>query len=99
MDPRARAAITTATANCTPAKPVIVDIFPTSQASHYCGDCTRTVVHGEIPPEIAEKHSTVRAAKEAACAVIRPGVTGAGSARCDREGNDWARFQYWLSAR
>jgi Xaa-Pro aminopeptidase len=58
-------------------QPVIVDIFPTSQETHYCGDCTRTVVHGDIPPEIAEMHSAVRAAKAAGCAAIRPGVTGA----------------------
>ena len=58
-------------------QPVIVDIFPTNQKTHYCGDCTRTVVHGDIPPEISEMHAAVRAAKEAACAVLRPGVTGA----------------------
>lgn len=58
-------------------EPVIVDIFPTSQETHYCGDCTRTVVHGEIPPEIAEMHAAVCAAKEAGCAAIRPGITGA----------------------
>ncbi|MDA7922626.1 Xaa-Pro peptidase family protein [Verrucomicrobiales bacterium] len=58
-------------------QPVIVDIFPTSQATHYCGDCTRTVVHGEIPSEIAEMHAAVFAAKIAGCAAIRPGVTGA----------------------
>jgi Xaa-Pro aminopeptidase len=58
-------------------QPVIVDIFPTSKETHYCGDCTRTVVHGDIPPEIVEMHSAVRAAKAAGCAAIRPGVTGA----------------------
>lgn len=58
-------------------QPVIVDIFPTSQETHYCGDCTRTVVHGAVPPEIVEMHAAVRAAKAAGCAAIRPGVTGA----------------------
>lgn len=58
-------------------QPVIVDIFPTSQETHYCGDCTRTVVHGEIPEEIERMHEAVRAAKAAGCAAIRPGVTGA----------------------
>lgn len=57
-------------------EPIIVDIFPTSKETHYCGDCTRTVVHGEIPPEVSEMHSAVRAAKEAGCSTIRPGVTG-----------------------
>ena len=27
--------------------PVIVDIFPTHNHTHYCGDCTRTVVNGD----------------------------------------------------
>ena len=58
-------------------QPVIVDIFPTSQETHYCGDCTRTVVNGEIPTEIAKMHEAVCAAKVAGCAAIRPGVTGA----------------------
>ncbi len=58
-------------------QPVIVDIFPTSQETHYCGDCTRTVVHGEVPPDIAEMHAAVRAAKTAGCNAIHPGVTGA----------------------
>ena len=58
-------------------EPVIVDIYPTSQATHYCGDCTRTIVHGDIPNEISEMHRVVCAAKKAACAAIRPGVTGA----------------------
>lgn len=58
-------------------QPVIVDIFPTSQETHYCGDCTRTVVHGEVPDEIAEMNVAVRAAKAAGCAAIRPGITGA----------------------
>jgi Xaa-Pro aminopeptidase len=58
-------------------QPVIVDVFPTSKETHYCGDCTRTVVHGDIPPEIVEMHTAVRAAKAAGCAAIRPGVTGA----------------------
>lgn len=58
-------------------EPVIVDIFPTSQETRYCGDCTRTVVHGDIPPEILEMHAAVCAAKAAACQAIRPGVSGA----------------------
>jgi Xaa-Pro aminopeptidase len=57
-------------------QPVIVDIFPTNQETHYCGDCTRTVVHGDIPTEIAEMHAAVCAAKAAGCAAIHPGVTG-----------------------
>ncbi|MDF2377859.1 MAG: Xaa-Pro peptidase family protein [Verrucomicrobiales bacterium] len=58
-------------------EPVIVDIYPTSRKTHYCGDCTRTVVHGDIPDEVIKMHIAVRAAKAAGCTAIRPGITGA----------------------
>ena len=34
-------------------EPVIIDIFPRNRESLYYGDCTRTVVHGEVSAEIA----------------------------------------------
>lgn len=57
-------------------EPVIVDIFPMIKATHYHGDCTRTVVHGRIPPAVAAMHAAVVEAKDAAEAAVRPGVTG-----------------------
>ena len=57
-------------------QPVIVDIFPRSNKTHYWGDCTRTVVHGEIPDEIQAMHAAVCKAKAAAQAATKPGVTG-----------------------
>lgn len=57
-------------------QPVIVDIFPRNRASRYWGDCTRTVVHGQVPAEIARMHAAVVEAKAAAIAAIRAGVTG-----------------------
>lgn len=57
-------------------QPVIVDIFPMDPKTHYFGDCTRTVVHGVIPPEIAEMHAAVVEAKRAAIDSARVGVTG-----------------------
>ncbi len=57
-------------------QPVIVDIFPMDPASHYFGDCTRTVVHGAVPPDIAEMHAAVLEAKRAAINATRIGVTG-----------------------
>ena len=57
-------------------EPVILDVFPRSRQTRYCGDCTRTVVHGEIPEVIADMHAAVCAAKAAAIAAIRAGVTG-----------------------
>lgn len=56
--------------------PVIVDIFPRSRKTLYWGDCTRTVVHGDIPDEIRQMHDTVRRAKAAGERAIAPGVTG-----------------------
>ena len=57
-------------------EPVIVDIFPRSRATHYFGDCTRTVVNGEIAPVYADMLAAVSAAKRAAQQTIRAGVTG-----------------------
>lgn len=56
--------------------PVIIDIFPRHKTTLYNGDCTRTVVHGEISDLVDRMHRAVVAAKSAAEAVIRPGVTG-----------------------
>ncbi len=56
--------------------PVIVDIFPRSRATLYWGDCTRTVVHGDIPDEIKKMHQTVRKARAAGESAVAPGVTG-----------------------
>lgn len=58
------------------AEPVIVDIFPRSRRTRYNGDCTRTVVHGDIPDEVTRMHAAVRAAKAAAEMSIAAGVTG-----------------------
>ena len=57
-------------------QPVIIDIFPRDGATLYNGDCTRTVVHGEIRDELLKMRAAVAAAKAAAAAAIRPGVTG-----------------------
>jgi Xaa-Pro aminopeptidase len=56
--------------------PVIVDIFPRNRSTLYWGDCTRTVVHGDIPDEIKAMHQTVRNAKAAGEKAVAPGVTG-----------------------
>ena len=57
-------------------EPVIIDVFPKHLESGYHGDCTRTVVHGEVPPEVARMHATVVEAKAASLAAIRAGETG-----------------------
>ncbi len=57
-------------------EPVIIDIFPQDKSSLYYGDCTRTVIHGEIAPIYQKMVEAVREAKRAATETIRPGVTG-----------------------
>jgi Xaa-Pro aminopeptidase len=57
-------------------QPVILDIFPCNRATLYHGDCTRTVVHGEVPDPVAQMHAAVCRAKKAALAAVRAHVTG-----------------------
>ncbi len=57
-------------------EPVIVDIFPKNRRTRYNGNCTRTVLHGDVPDEINRMHAAVRAAKAAAEKTINAGVTG-----------------------
>ncbi|MEO0476591.1 MAG: Xaa-Pro peptidase family protein [Planctomycetota bacterium] len=57
-------------------QPVIIDIFPQNRHTKYNGDCTRTVVHGDIPDEVANMHKAVLEAKAAAQAATKPGATG-----------------------
>lgn len=52
---------------------VVVDIGGT-MPSGYCSDCTRTYALGTPPPEFAAYYRVLRAAQEAACAAVRPGV-------------------------
>ncbi len=58
------------------AQPVIIDIFPMDKKTLYNGDCTRTVVHGEIPDEVKNMHKAVVEAKHASTALVKAGVTG-----------------------
>lgn len=57
-------------------EPVIVDIYPQCKQTLYNGDCTRTVVHGEVSDRIRAMHTAVVAAKEAATKIVRAGATG-----------------------
>lgn len=57
-------------------QPVIVDVFPRDRETRYCGDCTRTVVHGDAPDWLVTMHRAVVEAKAAGIAAIRAGVTG-----------------------
>ena len=57
-------------------QPVIVDVFPRSRETLYYGDCTRSVVHGDVPDEIRRMHAAVCKARRAGIAAVREGVTG-----------------------
>lgn len=57
-------------------QPVIIDIFPEDRQTRYNGDCTRSVVHGDIPDEVANMHAAVASAKRSAIDVCQAGVTG-----------------------
>ena len=57
-------------------EPVIIDVFPKDKSSLYHGDCTRCVVHGEIPDEIVRMHAAIVEAKAAAIESCRIGATG-----------------------
>ena len=57
-------------------QPIIIDIFPCHKATGYNGDCTRTVVHGDIPDEVSRMHQAVAAAKAAGIAATAAGTSG-----------------------
>jgi Xaa-Pro aminopeptidase len=56
--------------------PVVIDVFPSSRATHYHGDLTRTVVVGDIPDEINRMHAAVLQALDAGIESISGGVPG-----------------------
>ena len=56
-----------------PGDTVVVDIGGT-MPSGYCSDCTRTYALGPPPPDFAAYYQVLKAAQEAACAAVRPGV-------------------------
>ncbi|MCP4758120.1 MAG: aminopeptidase P family protein [Planctomycetes bacterium] len=57
-------------------EPIIIDVFPRSKSTRYNGDCTRMVVHGEVPPAVERMHAAVLAAKIAGENVAKAGITG-----------------------
>ena len=57
-------------------EPVIVDIFPRNGETLYYGDCTRTVVHGDVPDEVAPHARGGVRGQSAGMAAARAGVTG-----------------------
>ena len=56
-------------------RPVIVDLFPRDESSRYWGDCTRTVVHGQVSDTVQAMHAAVVEAKAASTALLTVGNT------------------------
>ena len=56
-------------------RPVIIDLFPRDESTRYWGDCTRTVVHGQVSDTIQAMHAAVIDAKAAATAILTAGNT------------------------
>ena len=56
--------------------PVILDVFPRGRSSHYHGDLTRTVVVGEVSPEVQRMHAACVEALDAGVAAVKAGVNG-----------------------
>jgi Xaa-Pro aminopeptidase len=56
--------------------PITIDLCPRDEASGCHADMTRTFVVGTVSDDVAEAERVVRAALEAARALVRPGVTG-----------------------
>jgi len=57
-----------------PGDAVVVDIGGTMPTG-YCSDCTRTYAIGRPPPEFAAYYEVLRAAQDAACLAVKPGIT------------------------
>ncbi len=56
--------------------PIVIDVFPRSEATGYFGDLTRTVVRGRASERLREVYAAVRSAQRLAKTLIRPGVDG-----------------------
>ena len=74
---------------------VVVDIGGT-MPSGYCSDCTRTYVIGEPPAEFAAYYAVLKAAQEAACAAVKPGITPQEVDAAAREPITAAGFGEWF---
>ena len=58
-------------------EPIVIDMFPKSEATGYYSDMTRTVSKGEPDERIREMYAAVLDAKRLAIAHIKAGVSGA----------------------
>ena len=59
-----------------PYAPLIIDIFPFSQETHYFADQTRTVFKGEPQEDVKHMYEVIRSAQENAIKKIKAGIDG-----------------------
>jgi Xaa-Pro aminopeptidase len=57
-----------------PGEPVVIDIFPRSNKSHYFADMTRTIAKGPVNHHLEDQYQAVLLAQKRAIAAIKPGV-------------------------
>jgi Xaa-Pro aminopeptidase len=55
-------------------QPIVMDIFPRSEATLYYADFTRTVVRGKASPELKKMYAAVKEGQEIAFKMIRRGM-------------------------
>ena len=55
-------------------EPIVIDIFPRHKIHRYHADMTRTVLKGEASDKLANMYEAVKAAQDAAFAVLKAGV-------------------------
>ncbi len=54
--------------------PIVIDIFPQSEADGYWGDITRTICRGPAPAELRRQYNAVKTAQAAQLRSLRAGV-------------------------
>ena len=55
---------------------IIIDVFPTSLKTGYCGDVTRTYCKGQAPDSLKKLYSTVKQGQKLGFEMIKAGVNG-----------------------
>lgn len=55
---------------------IIIDIFPRSTKTYYCGDATRTFCKGKASDALKKLYATVKQGQELGISMIKPGVNG-----------------------
>ena len=66
-----------------PHQSIIVDIFPKSINTGYCGDATRTFCRGRAPDALKKMYATVKKGQELGVSMVKAGVNGRRNSQCN----------------